>query len=317
MRGAILHAPGDVRVEDRAGPDDRAAHRRDHPRCPRPASAARTCGPTAASSPSTGRPRWATSTSASSRRSAATSAPSSPASSSSARSSPPTTPARSAGPATRARCVHRELMGADRHPGRSTPAIPLADGTLVATPERAARGPGPQPAGRLRRAGHRLVRRRRRRRAGPGKTVAVVGDGAVGLLGVLAAKQLGAERIIAMSRHEPRQTARPGVRRHRHRHRTRRRRRRGDQGPHQRAGRPLGDRGRRHPGIDDAGHPVHPPRRPRRLRRRLPRRRAARRGAVLLRGPPARRPRPGTPLPARADRADLRPGTSTRARSST
>jgi threonine dehydrogenase-like Zn-dependent dehydrogenase len=32
-----------------------------------------------------------------------------------------------------------------------------------------------------------------------------VGDGAVGLLGVLAAKQLGAERIVAMSRHEPRQ----------------------------------------------------------------------------------------------------------------
>jgi threonine dehydrogenase-like Zn-dependent dehydrogenase len=41
--------------------------------------------------------------------------------------------------------------------------------------------------------------------AGPGKTVAVVGDGAVGLLAVLAAQQLGAERIIAMSRHEPRQ----------------------------------------------------------------------------------------------------------------
>jgi threonine dehydrogenase-like Zn-dependent dehydrogenase len=39
----------------------------------------------------------------------------------------------------------------------------------------------------------------------PGKTVAVVGDGAVGLLAVLAANQLGAERIIAMSRHEPRQ----------------------------------------------------------------------------------------------------------------
>jgi len=35
--------------------------------------------------------------------------------------------------------------------------------------------------------------------------VAVVGDGAVGLLAVLAARQLGAERIIAMSRHEPRQ----------------------------------------------------------------------------------------------------------------
>ena len=39
----------------------------------------------------------------------------------------------------------------------------------------------------------------------PGSTVVVVGDGAVGLLGVLSAKQLGAERIIAMSRHESRQ----------------------------------------------------------------------------------------------------------------
>src|SRR4051812_8557784 len=41
---------------------------------------------------------------------------------------------------------------------------------------------------------------------GPGRTVVVVGDGAVGLLGVLAAKMLGAERIIAMSRHAPRQS---------------------------------------------------------------------------------------------------------------
>ena len=39
----------------------------------------------------------------------------------------------------------------------------------------------------------------------PGMTVAVVGDGAVGLLGVLSAARMGAERIIAMSRHEPRQ----------------------------------------------------------------------------------------------------------------
>lgn len=38
----------------------------------------------------------------------------------------------------------------------------------------------------------------------PGSTVAVVGDGAVGLCGVLAAKRLGAERIIAMGRHEDR-----------------------------------------------------------------------------------------------------------------
>ena len=41
--------------------------------------------------------------------------------------------------------------------------------------------------------------------AGPGKTVAVVGDGAVGLLAILAAKQLGAERVIAFSRHPDRQ----------------------------------------------------------------------------------------------------------------
>jgi threonine dehydrogenase-like Zn-dependent dehydrogenase len=39
----------------------------------------------------------------------------------------------------------------------------------------------------------------------PGSTVVVVGDGAVGLLGVLSAKQMGAERIIAMSRHAARQ----------------------------------------------------------------------------------------------------------------
>lgn len=40
---------------------------------------------------------------------------------------------------------------------------------------------------------------------GPGSTVAVVGDGAVGLCAVLAAKRLGAATVVAMSRHEPRQ----------------------------------------------------------------------------------------------------------------
>lgn len=39
----------------------------------------------------------------------------------------------------------------------------------------------------------------------PGNTVAIVGDGAVGLCAVIAAKQMGAERIIMMSRHEARQ----------------------------------------------------------------------------------------------------------------
>ena len=42
-------------------------------------------------------------------------------------------------------------------------------------------------------------------RVSPGGTAVVVGDGAVGLCGVIAAKELGAERIVAMSRHEPRQ----------------------------------------------------------------------------------------------------------------
>jgi hypothetical protein len=40
--------------------------------------------------------------------------------------------------------------------------------------------------------------------AGPGKTAAVVGDGAVGLCGVIAAKRLGAEQIIIMGRHQVR-----------------------------------------------------------------------------------------------------------------
>ena len=40
---------------------------------------------------------------------------------------------------------------------------------------------------------------------GKGATAVVVGDGAVGLCGVIAARQMGAERVIAMSRHEPRQ----------------------------------------------------------------------------------------------------------------
>ena len=39
---------------------------------------------------------------------------------------------------------------------------------------------------------------------GPGKTVAVVGDGAVGLCGVIAARRLGAEQIIILGRHPDR-----------------------------------------------------------------------------------------------------------------
>ena len=82
--------------------------------------------------------------------------------------------------------------------------VPLADGTLVATPDM----PGDDLVPSLLAASDVLGTgwfAAVAAEAGPGKTVAVVGDGAVGLLGVLAAKQLGAERIIAMSRHEPRQ----------------------------------------------------------------------------------------------------------------
>jgi threonine dehydrogenase-like Zn-dependent dehydrogenase len=82
--------------------------------------------------------------------------------------------------------------------------VPLADGTLVATPDIPSDDlvPGFLAASDVLGTGWFGAMAAE---AGPGKTVAVVGDGAVGLLGVLAAKQLGAKRIIAMSRHEPRQ----------------------------------------------------------------------------------------------------------------
>jgi threonine dehydrogenase-like Zn-dependent dehydrogenase len=82
--------------------------------------------------------------------------------------------------------------------------IPYADGTLVPTPGQ----PDPELIPSLLAASDVLGTgwfAAVAAEAGPGKTVAVVGDGAVGLMGVLAANQLGAERIIAMSRHPERQ----------------------------------------------------------------------------------------------------------------
>ncbi len=82
--------------------------------------------------------------------------------------------------------------------------VPLADGTLVKTPGE----PTPDLIPSVLAASDVLGTGwfgAVAAQAGPGKTVAVVGDGAVGLLAILAAKQLGAERIIAMSRHESRQ----------------------------------------------------------------------------------------------------------------
>jgi len=100
-------------------------------------------------------------------------------------------------------CLHREPVGALGAQAEYL-RVPLADGTLVATPEL----PSDDLVPSLLAASDVLGTGWFAAVAadvGPGKTVAVVGDGAVGLLGILAAKQLGAQRVIAMSRHEPRQ----------------------------------------------------------------------------------------------------------------
>jgi threonine dehydrogenase-like Zn-dependent dehydrogenase len=100
-------------------------------------------------------------------------------------------------------CIHRQ-PGAPTGSQAEYARIPLADGTLVATP-----GLPPEDLIPSLLAASDVLGTgwfgAVAAEAGPGKTVAVVGDGAVGLLAVLAAKQLGAERIIAMSRHESRQ----------------------------------------------------------------------------------------------------------------
>ena len=101
------------------------------------------------------------------------------------------------------RCVDARPVGAGGAQAELL-RVPLADGTLVATPGQ----PDADLIPSLLAASDVLGTGwfgAVAAEAGPGKTVAVVGDGAVGLLAVLAAKQLGAERIIAMSRHEPRQ----------------------------------------------------------------------------------------------------------------
>ncbi len=100
-------------------------------------------------------------------------------------------------------CVHRQPVGANGAQAQYL-RVPLADGTLVATPDLppADLVPSYLAASDVLGTGWFAAVAAE---VGPGKTVAVVGDGAVGLLGVLAAKQLGAERIIAMSRHADRQ----------------------------------------------------------------------------------------------------------------
>ena len=98
-------------------------------------------------------------------------------------------------------CQHKVFIG-DAQAGRLR--VPLADGTLVATPEVPSDDLVPSlltlsdvmGTGWFAAVAANVK---------PGTTVAVVGDGAVGLLGVLSAKQMGAGRIIAMSRHDSRQ----------------------------------------------------------------------------------------------------------------
>jgi len=82
--------------------------------------------------------------------------------------------------------------------------VPHADGTLVATPEQpdAALVPSLLALSDVMGTGHHAAVSAG---VGPGSTVVVVGDGAVGLCAILAARRLGASRIVAMSRHADRQ----------------------------------------------------------------------------------------------------------------
>ena len=98
-------------------------------------------------------------------------------------------------------CQHRELVGGAQ---AQMLRVPLADGTLVPTAEvpPADLIPSMLAVSDVFGTGWFAADAAE---VEPGSTVVVVGDGAVGLLGVLSAKHMGAERIIAMSRHESRQ----------------------------------------------------------------------------------------------------------------
>jgi threonine dehydrogenase-like Zn-dependent dehydrogenase len=98
-------------------------------------------------------------------------------------------------------CAHREFMTGAQAPFLR---VPLADGTLVATPDLPSDDlvPGLLAASDVCGTGWYAADAASVK---PGATVAVVGDGAVGLMAILSAKQMGAERILAMSRHDARQ----------------------------------------------------------------------------------------------------------------
>ncbi|MFJ8495427.1 zinc-dependent alcohol dehydrogenase family protein [Streptomyces sp. NPDC094038] len=98
-------------------------------------------------------------------------------------------------------CLHREFVGGCQ---AEYVRIPLADGTLVATdgPPEDDRVASLLACSDVMGTGWYAASAAEVR---PGQTVVVVGDGAVGLCAVIAAREMGAERIIAMSRHDSRQ----------------------------------------------------------------------------------------------------------------
>ena len=97
-------------------------------------------------------------------------------------------------------CQNRELVNTAQAP---LLRVPLADGTLVATPNVPSDDMVPSllTLSDVMGTGHHAARAAK---VAPGKTAAVVGDGAVGLCGVIAARRLGAERIIMLGRHPDR-----------------------------------------------------------------------------------------------------------------
>ena len=102
-------------------------------------------------------------------------------------------------------CTHGGFFGTDETAGAQAEAVrvPQTDGTLYRIPLDAdyALMPSLLTLSDVMGTGHHAAVTAR---VGPGKVAAVVGDGAVGLCGVIAAKRLGAERIIIMGRHPER-----------------------------------------------------------------------------------------------------------------
>ncbi len=102
-------------------------------------------------------------------------------------------------------CIHGGFFGTGEVGGAQAEAlrVPQADGTLVVLPvgKDDALMPSLLTLSDVMGTGHHAAVTAN---VGPGKTVAVVGDGAVGLCGVIAARRLGAEQILILGRHADR-----------------------------------------------------------------------------------------------------------------